>query len=47
MRGLHKKDYKYNLDYYLKLAENLVKRNIHVLCIKDMVSEGMHLFTVC
>jgi len=36
MRGLHKKDYKYNLDYYLKLAENLVKRNIHVLCIKDM-----------
>lgn len=27
---------KYNLDYYLKLANQLVKSDIHVLCIKDM-----------
>lgn len=27
---------KYNLDYYLKLAQQLVKSGIHILCIKDM-----------
>ncbi|OTF83722.1 pyruvate carboxylase, mitochondrial-like protein, partial [Euroglyphus maynei] len=27
---------KYNLDYYLKIAEELVKAGAHVLCIKDM-----------
>lgn len=27
---------KYTLDYYLKLAEELVKAGTHVLCIKDM-----------
>lgn len=27
---------KYNLEYYLKLADDLVKSGIHVLCIKDM-----------
>lgn len=27
---------KYNLEYYLKLADELVKANAHVLCIKDM-----------
>eukprot|EP01067_Filipodium_phascolosomae_P007108 Filipodium_phascolosomae@DN5616_c0_g1_i1.p1 len=26
----------YNLDYYLKLAGELVKEDIHILCIKDM-----------
>jgi hypothetical protein len=36
-RGLTDKDYKYNLDYYVDFAEKLMKRHIHVLCIKDMV----------
>lgn len=27
---------KYNLDYYLNLANELVKGGTHVLCIKDM-----------
>lgn len=27
---------KYNLDYYLKLSDELVKAGTHVLCIKDM-----------
>lgn len=27
---------KYTLDYYMKLADELVKAGIHVLCIKDM-----------
>lgn len=27
---------KYTLDYYVKLAEDLIKSGIHVLCIKDM-----------
>ncbi|XP_046919393.2 LOW QUALITY PROTEIN: pyruvate carboxylase [Dermatophagoides farinae] len=27
---------KYNLDYYLKIADELVKAGAHVLCIKDM-----------
>ena len=27
---------KYNLDYYVNLAEKLVKRGTHVLSIKDM-----------
>jgi pyruvate carboxylase len=35
-RGLTDKDYKYNLDYYVDFAEKLMKRHIHVLCIKDM-----------
>jgi len=39
-RGLTDKDYKYNLDYYVDFAEKLVKRHIHVLCIKDMVRHG-------
>lgn len=36
-RGLKEKDYKYNLDYYIDFADKLVKRGVHVLCIKDMV----------
>lgn len=27
---------KYNLDYYLKLSDELVKAGTHILCIKDM-----------
>ena len=27
---------KYNLDYYLKLSDEIVKAGTHVLCIKDM-----------
>ncbi|XP_065316262.1 pyruvate carboxylase, mitochondrial-like [Gordionus sp. m RMFG-2023] len=27
---------KYNMDYYLKLADELVKAGTHILCIKDM-----------
>lgn len=27
---------KYNLDYYVNLADELVKRGTHILCIKDM-----------
>lgn len=27
---------KYNLDYYVKLADELVKAGAHILCIKDM-----------
>lgn len=27
---------KYNLDYYIHLADELVKRGVHILCIKDM-----------
>uniref|UniRef100_A0A1I7YSD5 Pyruvate carboxylase, mitochondrial n=1 Tax=Steinernema glaseri TaxID=37863 RepID=A0A1I7YSD5_9BILA len=31
-----KKSERYNLDYYMKLTDELVKAGIHVLCIKDM-----------
>lgn len=27
---------KYNLDYYLKLSDEIVKAGTHILCIKDM-----------
>ena len=27
---------KYNLDYYVKLADELIKAGAHILCIKDM-----------
>mgnify|MGYP001507248172 FL=1 len=27
---------KYNLDYYMKIADELVRAGAHVLCIKDM-----------
>lgn len=27
---------KYNLDYYIKLINDLVKAGLHILCIKDM-----------
>ena len=30
---------KYTLEYYLRLAEELVKAGAHVLCIKDMAGE--------
>lgn len=35
-RGEHEAGYKYGLDYYLKLARELVERGAHVLCVKDM-----------
>ncbi len=35
-RSLTEPNYKYNLDYYLKFAEQLIKQGAHVLCIKDM-----------
>jgi pyruvate carboxylase len=44
-RGLHEKDYKYNLDYYIDFADKLVKSHVHVLCIKDMVSAPPHSIT--
>ncbi|KAK0403441.1 hypothetical protein QR680_016917 [Steinernema hermaphroditum] len=30
------KSQRYNLDYYMKLTDDLVKAGIHILCIKDM-----------